>query len=321
MTHDHELTRSRRRGTPATAAEEPAVEVRGLRKAYGDAAGARRRRPRRSAAARCSPLLGPNGAGKTTLVEILEGHRTRRRRRGPRARLRPRASASARSASASASCCRRPGSTRRSRVREAVELYSAAYPNPRPADEVLELVGLADRADDRAPTLSGGQRRRLDLALGIAGDPELIFLDEPTTGFDPAARRQSWELIAGLRDARQDDPADDALHGRGAAPGRPRRRDRARPHHRRGHAGHARPRRRATPSSFRVPTASSDAAAARRRERRARRPSRFRTARPTRDLAPLLAWAADARHRARGPDRHPPDASRTSTSQLTEEPA
>jgi ABC-2 type transport system ATP-binding protein len=85
-------------------------------------------------------------------------------------------------------------------VREAVELYSAAYPHPRPADEVLELVGLGGRGSDRASDLSGGQRRRLDLAIGIAGDPELVFLDEPTTGFDPAARRLSWELIAGLRE-------------------------------------------------------------------------------------------------------------------------
>ena len=85
-------------------------------------------------------------------------------------------------------------------VGEAVALYSAAYPNPRPVDEVLELVGLAGRAGDRAATLSGGQRRRLDLALGIAGDPELLFLDEPTTGFDPSARRHAWELIGGLRE-------------------------------------------------------------------------------------------------------------------------
>jgi ABC-2 type transport system ATP-binding protein len=84
-------------------------------------------------------------------------------------------------------------------VREAIELYSSAYPHPRDAAEVIELVGLGGKAGARAQTLSGGQRRRLDLALGIAGDPDLIFLDEPTTGFDPAARRQSWELIAGLR--------------------------------------------------------------------------------------------------------------------------
>jgi ABC-2 type transport system ATP-binding protein len=85
-------------------------------------------------------------------------------------------------------------------VGEAIALYSAAYPDPRPADEVAELVGLGARMDARAGTLSGGQRRRLDLAIAVAGDPELIFLDEPTTGFDPAARRQSWELIDRLRE-------------------------------------------------------------------------------------------------------------------------
>ena len=85
-------------------------------------------------------------------------------------------------------------------AREAIELYGAAYPNPRPAEEVLELVGLGDRANARANTLSGGQRRRLDVALGICGDPELVFLDEPTTGFDPAARRQAWKLIERLRE-------------------------------------------------------------------------------------------------------------------------
>ena len=175
-------------------------------------------------------LLGPNGAGKTTLVEILEGHRTRRRRRG---------------LACSASTPRKRERAFRERigivlqeagldpainVREAVELYGAAYPHPRPATRCSSSSGSATARDARAATLSGGQRRRLDLALGIAGDPELIFLDEPTTGFDPAARRQSWELIAGLRDARQDDPADHALHGRGAAPRRPRRRARARAH-------------------------------------------------------------------------------------------
>ena len=85
-------------------------------------------------------------------------------------------------------------------VREAIELYGAAYPSPRPWDEVIDLVGLRESAEKRSEELSGGQRRRLDLALGIAGDPELIFLDEPTTGFDPGARRRSWELIARLRE-------------------------------------------------------------------------------------------------------------------------
>jgi ABC-2 type transport system ATP-binding protein len=84
-------------------------------------------------------------------------------------------------------------------VREAVDLYSAAYPRPRDPDDCIDLVGLEEKRDARVETLSGGQRRRLDLALGIAGDPELIFLDEPTTGFDPSARRQAWEVIDGLR--------------------------------------------------------------------------------------------------------------------------
>ena len=84
-------------------------------------------------------------------------------------------------------------------VRETIELYAAAYPDPLPPDEVAALVGLTEKLHARTRTLSGGQRRRLDVAVGIAGDPELVFLDEPTTGFDPAARRQSWELIAGLR--------------------------------------------------------------------------------------------------------------------------
>jgi ABC-2 type transport system ATP-binding protein len=143
-------------------------------------------------------LLGPNGAGKTTLVEILEGHRRAdsgelavlgfdpsRREHAFRERIRI--------------VLQEEGLDPAITVREAVELYSAAYPSPRPAYEVLDLVGLGDRAQARADTLSGGQRRRLDLALGIAGDPELLFLDEPTTGFDPSARRQSWALIESLR--------------------------------------------------------------------------------------------------------------------------
>src|SRR5215208_5226172 len=109
------------------------------------------------------------------------------------------AAASAGSARGSASSCRRRPSIPPSRCARRSS-YSAAYPHPRPADEVAELVGLGDRGHARVQTLSGGQRRRLDLALGIAGDPELLFLDEPTTGFDPGARRRSWELIAQLRE-------------------------------------------------------------------------------------------------------------------------
>jgi ABC-2 type transport system ATP-binding protein len=143
-------------------------------------------------------FLGPNGAGKTTSVEILEGFR--RRTGGDVAVL--------------GEDPQRAGGDWRSRigvvlqesqpepelsVRECLTLYAGYYPNPRPVEETLNLVGLADRAQARSGRLSGGQRRRLDVALALIGDPELIFLDEPTTGFDPAARRATWEVIAGLR--------------------------------------------------------------------------------------------------------------------------
>ena len=144
-------------------------------------------------------LLGPNGAGKTTLVEILEGHR-----RADAGEVRVLGHDPAQRERAFLErigiVLQEEGLDPNLNVGEAVALYSAAYPHPRPVDEVLELVGLAGRAGDRAATLSGGQRRRLDLALGIAGDPEVLFLDEPTTGFDPSARRQAWELIGRLRE-------------------------------------------------------------------------------------------------------------------------
>jgi ABC-2 type transport system ATP-binding protein len=174
-----------------------AIEVSGLRKSYG---------PREvlhdvSFAVETGEvfaLLGPNGAGKTTTVEILEGYR---RRDGGDVRV-------------LGEDPQRAGSSFRARigivlqssavyhlltVREILELFAGYYPKPRQPDEVSELVGLADRRDARVRTLSGGQLRRLDLALALIGDPELIFLDEPTTGFDPAARRQAWETIRGLR--------------------------------------------------------------------------------------------------------------------------
>ena len=147
-------------------------------------------------------LLGPNGAGKTTIVEILEGHRVptagdvrvlgfnpERREREFRERI--------------GIVPQEGGVEPVLTVREVIDLYSAAYPHPRPADEVVELVGLEEKRDARVETLSGGQRRRLDLALGIASDPEVLFLDEPTTGFDPSARRRSWELIDRLRTLRK----------------------------------------------------------------------------------------------------------------------
>jgi ABC-2 type transport system ATP-binding protein len=144
-------------------------------------------------------FLGPNGAGKTTTVEILEGYR--RRTAGDvsvlgvdpidaggdwRARIGVVLQESAPEAELT--------------VQECVSRYAGYYPHPRPVPETLALVGLADRPTVRCRRLSGGQRRRLDVALALIGDPELVFLDEPTTGFDPAARRSAWDVIAGLRD-------------------------------------------------------------------------------------------------------------------------
>ncbi len=144
-------------------------------------------------------FLGPNGAGKTTTVEILEGYRKRSEgevsvlgedpQRGGRAWRE-------RIGIVLQSCRLDPYLT----VRESLGLYAGYYSAPRPVDEVIELVGLDGKAEDRARSLSGGQQRRLDVGMALIGDPELLFLDEPTTGFDPAARRQAWETIAGLRD-------------------------------------------------------------------------------------------------------------------------
>ena len=144
-------------------------------------------------------FLGPNGAGKTTTVETLEGYRHRdvgevdvlgtdpaHPPPGWRARIGVVLQESQVEAELS--------------VEECVSLYAGYYPRPRPVAETLELVGLADRRAARCGRLSGGQRRRLDVGLALIGDPELVFLDEPTTGFDPAARQSAWEVIAGLRD-------------------------------------------------------------------------------------------------------------------------
>jgi ABC-2 type transport system ATP-binding protein len=144
-------------------------------------------------------FLGPNGAGKTTTVEILEGFRERTDgsvyvlgvdpSRGGR-EWRNRIGAVLQESSAE------PGLT----VRECLELYAGYYDKPRSTEETIALVGLAAKADARGEHLSGGQRRRLEVALALIGDPELIFLDEPTTGFDPSARRTAWSVIEGLRD-------------------------------------------------------------------------------------------------------------------------
>jgi ABC-2 type transport system ATP-binding protein len=174
-----------------------AIEVDGLRKSYDG----REVLHAVSFAVRTGEvfaLLGPNGAGKTTTVEILEGYR---RRDDGEVRVLGEDPG-------------RAGTDFRARigivlqssavyhlltVREIVELFAAYYPAPRRPEEVIELVGLAEKREARVRTLSGGQLRRLDLALALVGDPELVFLDEPTTGFDPAARRQAWDTIRDLR--------------------------------------------------------------------------------------------------------------------------
>ena len=176
----------------------PAIEVNGLVKQYGG------RRVVDQISFRVDHgeifgLLGPNGAGKTTTVEILEG-------------LRPRDGGSAAVVGLDSASLRpvdrnRIGVVTQSTadrtmlsVREILRLYAAYYADPLPVDEVIEAVGLAEKATARITTLSGGQRRRVDVALGITGRPEVLFLDEPTTGFDPAARREFWGLIKRLRE-------------------------------------------------------------------------------------------------------------------------
>jgi ABC-2 type transport system ATP-binding protein len=177
---------------------DPAIEVRGLRKSYGEFE-AVRGIDFEVHRGEVFGLLGPNGAGKTTTVEILEGYRQRsggnvnvlgfdpgQRSRALRARL--------------GIVLQSTGLYRHIRVREAVAHFAAMYPHPRDTDEVISLTGLQGKEQALARTLSGGQLRRLDLALALVGDPELIFLDEPTTGFDPAARRNAWDTIRSLKE-------------------------------------------------------------------------------------------------------------------------
>ncbi len=176
----------------------PAIEVRDLRKAYGEVEAVRgidfdvQR-------GEIYGLLGPNGAGKTSTVEILEGYRARSSGavsvlgHDPQDRpleLRRRVGIVLQSS----------GIYSQVRVAEVVGHFAGFYPHPRDVEEVIELVGLSEKRDERARRLSGGQRRRLDLALALIGDPELIFLDEPTTGFDPAARRTAWQTIRSLKE-------------------------------------------------------------------------------------------------------------------------
>ena len=196
MTQNHPQAAGRSASAPAVASA-PVITIHGLRKRYGDLE-AVRGIDLEVARGEIFAFLGPNGAGKTTVVEILEGFRA----------------PSAGEVTVLGADPARAGGEWRDRVgvvlqesqpepgltvRECLVLYAGYYRAPRPIDETIALVGLAGKADAMAEQLSGGQRRRLDVALALIGDPELIFLDEPTTGFDPSARRAAWDVIAGLR--------------------------------------------------------------------------------------------------------------------------
>jgi ABC-2 type transport system ATP-binding protein len=175
---------------------EPAIRVRGLRKAYGPIQ-AVRDLDLDVARGEVFALLGPNGAGKTTCVEILEGYRSRDAGDVSVLGIDP-ATHAGRLKERIGIVLQSTGLSSYLTVAEAVEMYAGYYPRPREVDEVIALVGLTEARDRRVNQLSGGQRRRVDLALALAGDPELLFLDEPTTGFDPSARRQAWVVVRDL---------------------------------------------------------------------------------------------------------------------------
>jgi ABC-2 type transport system ATP-binding protein len=179
-------------------AQDAAIQVSGLHKSYGEHE-AVRGIDFEVGKGEVFGFLGPNGAGKTTTVEILEGYRERtagdvsvlgidpiRATREWRTRI----------GLVLQECELNPLLT----VTETMHLYSSFFPNPRSVHETLDLVGLGNKRDARVGSLSGGQQRRLDVGVGIVGNPELLFLDEPTTGFDPTARRDAWNMIQGLKD-------------------------------------------------------------------------------------------------------------------------
>jgi ABC-2 type transport system ATP-binding protein len=184
-------------GVKSPTDDSPAIEVKSLSKRYGEHE-AVRGIDITVERGEVFGLLGPNGAGKTTTVEILEGYRARSGGEvsvlgydpGTRSRaLRQRIGI----------VLQTSGMYSYVTPREALRHWASFYPSPRDVEEVIALVGLQEKGDARSRTLSGGQLRRLDFALALVGDPELIFLDEPTTGFDPAARRDAWETIRNLR--------------------------------------------------------------------------------------------------------------------------
>jgi ABC-2 type transport system ATP-binding protein len=177
---------------------ESVISVQGLRKSYGKLE-AVRGVDLEVAGGEIFAFLGPNGAGKTTTVEILEGYRNRTAGEVKVLGADP--------ARVDRQWRERIGIVLQDSemhpeltVRESLELFAGYYRRPRGVDATISLVGLVEKADDRVARLSGGQQRRLDVALALIGDPELLFLDEPTTGFDPSARRRAWEVVASLRD-------------------------------------------------------------------------------------------------------------------------
>lgn len=173
-----------------------AVEVVDLRKSYGSVQ-ALRGVSFTVAEGEVFALLGPNGAGKTTTVEILEGFRRRDGGQATVLGFDP-ARGERRLKQQMGIVLQTSGVDPYLTVAETVDMFRGYYPKPRSRDEVLSLVGLEDKRDSRVTRLSGGQKRRLDVAIALAGDPTLLFLDEPTTGFDPGAKRNAWEVIKGL---------------------------------------------------------------------------------------------------------------------------
>jgi ABC-2 type transport system ATP-binding protein len=177
--------------------QEPAIEVRGLRKSYGTVE-AVRGIDLDVGTGEVFALLGPNGAGKTTSVEIMEGFRSRSA--GSVSVLGHDPADGERSFKARVGIVlQETGIDPYLTVTETIDQYRDVFPHPRNRDEIIEVVGLQEKARARVSKLSGGQKRRLDVAIGLAGDPELLFLDEPTTGFDPSARRNAWQMVKNLQ--------------------------------------------------------------------------------------------------------------------------